>query len=95
MKKAFDNPSWKAMANAYKGRPITADMVITGEEGPAPPHIKQINNIVSQFKKAALRRLFEEDPEYRALVAKSRDRDIRALQGDFGPNPELESLLEF
>ena len=95
LKKAFDNPSWKAMANAYKGRPITADMVITGEEGPAPPHIKQINKIVSGFKKAALRRLFEEDPEYRALVAKSRDRDIRALQGDFGPNPELESLLEF
>lgn len=95
LKKAFDNPAWKAMAEAYKGRPITADMVVTGEEGPAPPHVKQINRIVSSFKKAALRRLYEEDPEYRALVMKSRDRGIRALQGDFGPNPDLESLLEF
>ena len=95
LKKAFDNPAWKAMAEAYKGRPVTADMVVTGEEGPAPPHIKQINRIVSSFKKAALRRLYEEDGEYRALVMKSRDRGIRALQGDFGPNPDLESLLEF
>jgi hypothetical protein len=95
IKKTIDDPAWKQMANAYKGRPITADMVVVGDEGPAPPHIRQINNIISQFKKAALRRLYEEDPEYRALVAKSRDREIRALQGDFGPNPELESLLEF
>lgn len=95
LKKAFDEPAWKQMAEAYKGRPITADMVVTGDEGPAPPHIRQINQIVSQFKKAALRRLYEEDPEYRVLVAKGRDREIRALQGDFGPNPELESLLEF
>lgn len=95
LKKTFDSPQWKSMAEAYRGRPVTADMVLTGEEGAAPPHIKRINQIVSQFKRAALRNLYEEDPEYRALVAKSRDTQIRALQGDFGPNPELESLLEY
>jgi hypothetical protein len=95
LKKLFDRPDWQAIDKAYRGRPITSDMILTGEEGPAPPHVKRINQIVSKFKKAALRRLYEEDPEYRALVAQSRDRNIRELQGDFGPNPELESLLEF
>ena len=91
----FKNPSWKAMAEAYKGRPLSFDMLVEGDEGPAPPHIKEINNIVNKFKKAALRRLFDEDPEYRALVFKERDTQIRASQGNFGPNPELEALLEF
>jgi hypothetical protein len=95
LEQTFKDPAWKAAAEAYKGRPVTAEMLVVGEDAPTPPHIKRVNEIINQFKKAALRNLFEEDPEYRALVAKSRDRDIRALQGDFGPNPELESLLEY
>ena len=95
LNETFNRPAWKQMAEAYKGRPITADMLVSGEDAPTPPHIKQVNTLISSFKKAALRRLYEEDAEYRALVAKSRDTQIRALQGDFGPNPDLEELLEF
>lgn len=95
LNETINRPAWKQMAEAYKGRPITADMLVFGEDAPTPPHIKQINKLMSSFKKAALRRLYEEDAQYRALVAKSRDTQIRALQGDFGPNPDLEELLEF
>lgn len=95
LNETFNRPAWKQMAEAFKGRPITADMLVSGEDASTPPHIKQVNKLISSFKKAALRRLYEEDAEYRALVAKSRDTQIRALQGDFGPNPDLEELLEF
>jgi hypothetical protein len=91
----FKSPEWQAMAKAYAGRPVTADMLVVGEDETAPPHIRQIGKIFNQFKKPALRQLYEESGSYRLLVAQSRDRDIRALQGDFGPNPELEELTEF
>ena len=94
LEKAMKSPEWQAMAKAYAGRPIGAETII-GDEDTAAPHVKAIGKIVNQFKKPALRKLYEESGSYRLLVAQSRDKDIRALQGEFGPNPELEELTEF
>lgn len=94
LEKTMKSPEWQAMAKAYAGRPISTETII-GDEETAAPHVKAIGKIVNQFKKSALRKLYEESGSYRLLVAQSRDKDIRALQGEFGPNPELEELAEF
>ena len=95
LKKTFNDPAWKKVAAGYEGRPITNDVLFGGEDSPAPEHIKRVRTIINQFRQAALRNLYEEDPEYRELVMTERDRNIRAAQGDFGPNPDLEAILEF
>lgn len=95
LEKTMKSPEWQAMAKAYAGRPVTAEMLVVGEEDTAPPHVRQIGKIVNQFKKPALGQLYKESGSYRLLVAQNRDRNIRALQGEFKPNPELEQLTEF
>lgn len=95
LEKAMKDPAWQAMAKSFAGRPITAEMFVVGEESTAPPHVRQIGKIVNQFKKPALRKLYEESGSYRLLVAQAKDEELRALRGDFGPNPELEELTEF
>jgi len=95
LEKTMKSPEWQTMAKAYAGRPVTAEMLVVGDEDTAPPHVRQIGKIVNQFKKPALRQLYEESGSYRLLVAQSRDKNIRALQGEFGSNPELEELTEF
>jgi hypothetical protein len=95
LEKTMKDPAWQSMAKSFAGRPVTAEMLVVGEEDTAPPHVRQIGKIVNQFKKPALLKLYEESGSYRLLVAQAKDKELRALRGDFGPNPELEELTEF
>jgi predicted metal-binding protein len=81
------------MAKQWKGRTVTADMLM-GDEETAPPHIKEVRRIVSAYKKQALTTLFNEDPDYRAQVYQSRDEQIRAFKGDFSVK-KTEEFLNF
>ena len=91
--KLFHDKAWQAMAKAWKGRPVSPEMII-GETEDAPPHIKAVKKLVSAYKTQALGVLFQEDPQYRAQVYQTRDQEIRAYKGDFRPT-DLNKMLEF
>lgn len=91
--KLFHDKGWQAMAKAWKGRPITPEMVI-GEQEDAPPHIKAVKKIVSAYKNQALGVLFQEDPTYRAQVYQNRDQEFRAYKGDFRPS-NMDEFLKY
>ena len=89
----FRDKGWQTMAKQWKGRTVTADMLM-GDEENAPEHIKQVRRIIGAYKKQALTTLFNEDPDYRAQVFQSRDEQIRAYKGDFSVK-KTEEFLNF
>jgi hypothetical protein len=89
----FKDKAWQNIAKQYKGRSITTEMIL-GEQEDAPPHIKEVRNIVSKYRKQALRELYETNAQYRAQVFQRRDEQIRAYKGDF-TQIKAEQFLEY
>ena len=77
----FRNQAWKDLAKAYKGRPITMEMLAGGKED-TPEHVRMIQEKVNKAKQKALDVLLREDPTFRELVIERKMEQEKIKRGD-------------